>query len=310
MKGDFMSQSPIASAAAFALASLFAIGAGTAQAGHRSRNVTIDDGDNATDCRRINIRFDGLATTARGEEEMSLPDRGQPVRVHAARNGGVRVVGWDRPEYSVKACKAAGGEDAGAADAALKKVALSIGGDEIGVTGPGDDSDWNAFLIIHAPKKASLDLSASNGPVSLRDVGGKLTVKTVNGPVSLAGCTGDVRVDAVNGPVSVAEGAGDMKVSATNGPLTVTLGSNRWDGAGLDARTTNGPLTLKMPDNYDSGVVVEASSHSPIRCKAAPSDTARREGDEFSPRRLQMGSGSTVVHLSTTNGPVSIVTRN
>lgn len=305
-----MSQSRIAAGAALTLASLVLLGTGAAEARGHSRNVSIDDDNDATDCRQIHVRFGGR-TTARAEEEMSIPDRGQLIRVRAAKNGGVRVVGWDRPDYAVKACTAAGGDDSGSADATLKQVALSVRGDEIGVTGPGDeDQDWAAYLIIQAPRKASLDLSASNGPVSLRDVGGRLTVKTVNGPVSLSGCTGDVRVDAVNGPVSISESAGDVKVTATNGPLAVSLASSRWDGAGLEARTTNGPLTLRLPDNYESGVLVEASAHSPLHCSAGPCSSARREGEWGEPRRVEMGSSSTVVHLSTTNGPVSILTGN
>jgi hypothetical protein len=51
---------------------------------------------------------------------------------------------------------------------------------------------------------------------------------------------------------------------------------------------------------------VETSSHSPLSCRAAACDNARREDGNRS-RLIEIGGSDAVVRLSSVNGPVSIV---
>jgi len=58
-------------------------------------------------------------------------------------------------------------------------------------------------------------------------------------------------------------------------------------------------------------IVVESDGHSPFACRAEACDQVRsmKSGDDdndFFPRRVEFGSGPTVVHLSSHNGPVSV----
>jgi len=269
--------------------------------GHHGLNVNIstDDDEPLTRCDQIHASFDGERVPV---SEETLDTRGvRSLTVHSSKNGGVYVIGTDEGTYSVKACKAAAFGD-------TSSIRSSISGGTVSADGP-DRSDWVVYFIVRAPRNASLDLDAHNGPIAVRDVVGTITAHTQNGPLSLKNSSGTIDASAVNGPVSFAGDSGNVKLRVQNGPLSVKLRSGFWGSGSLEASTTNGPLSLKLPENYRSGVVVETDGNGPVSCKAAACRGVRAfrdDGDEDRPRRIELGSGSTAVHLSTTNGPLSI----
>lgn len=269
--------------------------------GHHGLNVNIstDDDEPLTRCDQIRASVDGERVPV---TEESLDARGlRALTVHTGRNGGVYVSGTDDGRYSVKACKASALGDS-------SSIRASLNGQTLSAEGP-DRSDWVVYFIVRAPRNANLDLSANNGPVSVRDVNGTITAHTQNGPLSLKNTTGTVDGSAVNGPVSFVGDSGNVKLRVENGPLSVKLKSDFWGSGSLDASTANGPLSLKLPENYRSGVVVETDGNGPVSCRAAACRGVRAfrdDGDEDRPRRIELGNGSMVVHLSTTNGPLSI----
>ena len=75
---------------------------------------------------------------------------------------------------------------------------------------------------------------------------------------------------------------------------------------GIEAHTQNGPASLRIPSNFRSGVVVESDGHGPVSCRAAACKEARRTWDDEDNRKIELGSGPTVVRMSTVNGPVSV----
>ena len=103
------------------------------------------------------------------------------------------------------------------------------------------------------------------------------------------------------GSVLIIDSAGTMQ-----GILTERDLMTRVLAKGLDADAQNGPLTLRLPDEYASSVRVETSTHSPLSCRAAACEGARRE-DGNRNRLLEIGGSDAVVRLSSVNGPVSIV---
>lgn len=252
------------------------------------------------DCSSNRVSFDGQRADIERQEIPAAGLRGLRVR---NGNGAISVRGGNA--WSIVACKAA--EDA----AALRAIDVRLSGNELSASGPrGDDSDWTVFYYITAPRGADLEVDATNGPVSLRDLSGTTTVRAKNGPLSLRNLSGRVDAQTANGPVSVTGGSGDMKISATNGPLSVKLEGNAWTGT-LEASTQNGPLTVKLPRSYRSGVRVEAHGRGPVSCRAegCGSDSRTRTRSEHwddEPRTYTFGSGPQNVRLSTVNGPVSI----
>lgn len=262
-------------------------------------NISTDDDEPLTRCDQIRASFDGERVPV---TEETLDTRGvRSLTMHMERNGGVYVTGADDGLYSVKACRAAAFTD-------TSSIRTAINGGTVTADGP-DRSDWVVYFIVRAPRNASLDLSAHNGPIAVRDVNGTITAHTQNGPLSLKNTSGSVDASAVNGPVSFVGDSGDVKLRVENGPLSVKLNSDFWGTGSLDASTANGPLSLKLPQNYRSGVVVETDGNGPVSCKALACRGVRAfrdDGEEDRPRRLELGNGAMVVHLSTTNGPLSI----
>jgi hypothetical protein len=276
-----------------------------ARAGHGSHSVSIDEDPAATGCSAMHVRFSGR-TSAHAEETLTLSRAGANGLVFSgSAQGGVTVWGSDSSTFTITACKFGAGDDDAAAGAVLAKVALRQSGGRVTVEGPADE-DWAGFLLVSAPRDADLSVEATNGPVSARELSGTVSVRTANGPVSLTGLSGTLDVDAVNGPITLRQSSGDVRIKAANGPLTVILAGTRWEGKGLQADAENGPLTIKVPDDYASAVRVEASSHSPVSCRAAGCEKAHREEGDSS-RLVEIGGSNAVVRLSTVNGPVSIV---
>lgn len=271
-----------------------------------NRSVSFDDESGlATDCSSMSVRFDDQRVPVIAEDVAVGNVRA--LKVSAARHGGIRVIGASGG-YSVRACKAA----APGVDPASVRVRFD--GNEVTATGP-DDGDWTVFFIVQTPANATLDVSAKNGPVSVRDFSGTLTANTENGPLALRNSSGTIDATAHNGPISISGGSGNVKLSAQNGPISVKLDGSSWDGGNLDASTNNGPVSLKIPRGFRSGVVVESLGHGPVSCRAedcvASRQTAREDDwDRDRPRRIELGSGAQVVHLSSVNGPVSVKDRD
>ena len=268
----------------------------------RNRNVSFNDEDGtATDCSGLNVRFDGTRIPVVTE---SVPI-GNPraLRVRTGSNGGIRVIGGSA--YSVLACKAV------ASELDASNIRVNYDGNEVTASGP-DDEDWIVYFIVRTPRDATLDVSAKNGPIGILDFDGTLTANTHNGPLSLKNSSGTITAAAKNGPISITGGSGNVKLAATNGPVSVRLDGTSWQGGSLDATTENGPVSLKIPRGFHSGVLVESLGNGPVSCRAE--DCARNryiaeDDNNDRPRRIELGSGAQVIHLSSVNGPVSIKDR-
>jgi hypothetical protein len=267
---------------------------------HRSVSISTDDWDEITSCDQISVSFDGERVAMR--EEILPAGNLRSLRGHAAVNGGILVTGWDRPDWSIKVCRASG------PNFNDRDVRPYLRGDELGVDGDDYDNQAVVYFLIRAPRNATLSLDARNGALGIQGISGTLKARTQNGPISLKQVAGTVDAEAQNGPISFAGDSGRIRLEAQNGPIDVKLLGNSWSGS-LDAATQNGPLTLKIPRDYRSGVLVQSDGHGPISCRAEACRQARRtwsDDEDDESRRIELGSGAQNVRLSTTNGPVSV----
>jgi len=301
------------------LSSLFAFSA--AARDRHSRNVSTHGHEPAASCNDLRIEFDGQSAVVETEERTFSRAETPVLRAAGETNGGVQVVGWDQDNYSVTLCKAA----APNADAKriLSEIKLTAEHGELHVVGPPHDDDWTTFLLIRAPKAASLDLHVNNGPLGIYSVDGKITARALNGPITAKNCKGEVKLNAQNGPIT-AEGtsgtvelhtengpitshetSGAVNIRTQNGPIDVELSGQTWSGSGLEAHAENGPLTIRVPRGYQSGVVIESNGHSPFHCGASVCAEGRKTWDDDK-KRVEFGNGPTLVRASTVNGPISV----
>jgi DUF4097 and DUF4098 domain-containing protein YvlB len=231
-------------------------------------------------------------------EEMLPVGNLRSLNIRAPQNGGIYVIGSTSGGYEVKACKAAAFQED------LNQIRARVSGNAIITDGPGA-SDWVVYYLVRAPRGATLDLESQNGPISLREVNGTVTANALNGPISLKESSGTFNLETTNGPISLDGGSGTARLNAQNGPITVRLRGSSWDGS-IEAHTENGPASLRIPSNFRSRVIVESDGHGPVSCRAAACREAGRTWDDEDNRKIELGSGPTVVRMSTVNGPVSV----
>ena len=272
---------------------------------HGGGSTHYSDGP-VSDCSGLNIRLRDETPTIESEERTVSRAEARVLRVHETQNGGVQVQGWDKDVYSVTACKAAVGSG-GEAQRLISQIKLSVQGGEVSVSGPSEHDNWTVFLLIRTPKAAEIELTTHNGPAAFYGVDGKITARATNGPITVKDCSGEADIAAVNGPISFSGTGGKLRLHTENGPISVSLNASSWTGAGLVADAVNGPLTLRVPSGFQSSFVVESNSYTPVSCQATVCSEARKTWDDQH-RRIEYGSGTPVIRLSTHNGPVSVNT--
>jgi DUF4097 and DUF4098 domain-containing protein YvlB len=267
-------------------------------------NMSVNHGDPMASCSDLNISFDRNRRAMVQSEERTISKTAAPtLRIEAESNGGLQVEGWNNNDFSVTLCKAADPE--GDAQNVLSQIHLTFQNGELGVTGPSSHDRWSAHILVKAPKGTSLDLRVKNGPMGLYNVDGNVKARAQNGPITVMGCSGNVDLATQNGPVTLEGNSGKLRVDAQNGPLTISLSGTNWNGSGIEAHANNGPLTLEIPSGYQSGVLVESEGRSPFQCHSSVCSEGRKTWDDDR-KSIEFGSGPTVVHLSTVNGPISV----
>jgi len=289
---------------AYVLLALIVLTSAKAAAHRHSVNISGSRKHPITACSDLRIQFDERDAVMRSEERTLTKSEAAVLQVHPHENGGVQVVGWEKDTYSVTACKAAAGSG-DEAERILSEIILSTENGRVSTKGPADDDDWTVYLLIRAPKTASIEVDTMNGPISFYDVDGKLTARAHNGPISLKNFSGEADIRAVNGPISLEGSSGNVRVHTENGPISVSLTGKTWSGTGLSADAQNGPLTLMVPSGYQSGFVVESRNYAPMSCQASICDSARKTWDDNN-RRIEYGTAPAMIRLSTVNGPVSV----
>lgn len=289
---------------ALSLAGLAGVAVLSAAPAHNrhSRNVSIQGDGPVADCSALHITFDGREAVVQTEDRIITKAEAPTLRVQADANAGLQVEGWEKDVYSVSLCKAAApGADA---EGLLSQIHLSFQNGELSVAGPTDDRATATYLLVRAPRSAALDLEVTNGPLSVYQVAGKVVARAMNGPVSARGCSGELDLSAENGPISSEDNSGRLRLRAQNGPVDVSLRGAGWSGAGLEARAENGPVTLQIPRGYKSGVVVESTGRGPFSCSSVCSEGRKTWDDDH--KRVEFGSGPTMIRLSVGNGPVAV----
>jgi hypothetical protein len=270
-------------------------------------SVSVDDWEDVHDCSAIHVRYNDRSVPVLEE---NVPVSGlRSLKVRSDRNGSIRVIGTTASTYAVKACKASALGNA-------NDIRVNMNGNEVSAGDLDNETRSIVYFLVFAPRGASTDLEATNGPISVDGVDGVITAHAQNGPIAVKDSSGTLDINTQNGPIAFAGNRGNVKLRAMNGPISLKLAGSSWISGNLDASTENGPLSLKVPANYGSGVHVETDGRSPVSChgpacRAASKAYAESDDDNEDygrrwPRRMDLGSGSRAVSLSTHNGPVSV----
>ena len=140
---------------------------------------------------------------------------------------------------------------------------------------------------VRAPKNAVVNVSNTNGQVTLTGLNGKVTAHTTNGQVRGDTLTGQVEARTTNGGVNMdlsSIGKEPVRLHTTNGGVTLTLPESA--KADISASVTNGGISVGDFQNLDVG------------------EKTRRRFE------AKLNGGGTPIELQTTNGGVRIRPRN
>ena len=206
------------------------------------------------------------------------------LTVDAKPNGGIKVESWDRGETRVRAKVHGWAEEESRARDIVGEIEVSVGA-TVRAEGPKlkQDQGWSVSYRIMVPRSTDLDLTSTNGGITIDGVEGKLRFHTTNGGVHLTGVNGDV--------------AG----KTTNGGLHIALDGDGWDGKGLDVQTTNGGVEMSMPAGYSAHL--EAATTNGGFHIGFPVTVQGRIDRKLS---VDIGGGGPTVKVKTTNGGVRI----
>lgn len=210
---------------------------------------------------------------------------GNPLRVDASPNGGIRVRGWDRNEIAIRSRVVAYADTEQEARRLASQVRVETAGGEVRAQGPDREND-SYFVVsyeLNVPQNANL------------------TLKTVNGGISLRDLRGTVTFDAVNGGVRLENVGGEVRGETNNGGLTIDLTGERWDGTGLDVETHNGGIRLNLPPNY-SAELETGTTNGRLNVEI-PITVQGRLGKRL---HTTLGGGGPKIRAVTYNGGVSI----
>src|SRR5688572_4628148 len=268
----------------------------SAASAHDRHGMSVNTHDEVRSCGDVDVDFDSRAA-ARAEE--TLTAAAGTLNVRPPSSGHVHVVGSGAGQYSITVCKAAREQGM------LAQIQASLSGTDLNVSGPDGDDDWTVFVLVQEPRGSTMDLRTHNGGISLNGVNGSFTARAENGPVSVKDAAGKVDAQTQNGPISFKGSGGDLRLVTQNGPIAIDLNGAAWQGRGLDASAQNGPLSVSVPRQYGSGVEVTSAGHSPFSCSADLCSASQRTWDERS-KKIQLGTGTPVVKVSTVNGPVAV----
>jgi hypothetical protein len=244
------------------------------------------DEDWLDDCRRDSWRH----TRAKFCEirETGLKATARTLTVDPGMNGGVAIIGWDRDSIAVTARIQVNARSEDEAEAVARDIRIEAAGASVRAVGPdpvGRHQGWSVSFVVRVPRRTDLSLATENGPLSVRDVAGRMVLSTQNGPLVLVGVGGDVRA------------------RAQNGPLHVKLAGARWEGTGLDAETMNGPADLRIPEGYNARIEF-GTVNGPMNVGFPLTVTlSGRVTDRIS---TTLGTGGALIRVVTTNGPMTV----
>jgi len=213
------------------------------------------------------------------------------VDLDARGNGGVVVRGWDRPDVHVRARVVVYADNDSEARQIASEIKLVTTGGRIRADGPSRDRGgwrdrgWSVSFELEVPHNAELIVGATNGGVSVRDVSGRMDLRTVNGGISLEDVSGEIRGET------------------TNGGVDVRMTGDKWDGPALEVRTVNGGISLSLPSNLSAELdarAVNGGIHVDYPITVSGLISSRRE------LRGTIGSGGPRIRASATNGGITI----
>jgi len=147
------------------------------------------------------------------------------LHVTASEEGGVSIRGWNRPYARLTVCRNAVANTKAHASRVLSSVNVSHAKGEIAAYGPvsNDTQAWWVNMILYVPRRATVDVRASNGGVAIRDMSGSVTAHATSGGISVAQSTGRYKISTNSGGITLDSVSGVIEATSREGAIALRL---------------------------------------------------------------------------------------
>ena len=194
------------------------------------------------DCEHFfTTTFTSFPAEASEQEQRDISMAGvDQIRVIAGSEGGVSVRGWNKPNARLIVCRTAVAETKDQAQQVLDSIDVAHRDGEIATKGPSFDSShaWWANIILYVPRKAALDVQATNGGVALRNLSGRVSARTTSGGVSVASSSGNFKIETESGGITLDRVSGRVEAISHDGAIALKVDDARVPT--IEARTGGG----------------------------------------------------------------------
>jgi DUF4097 and DUF4098 domain-containing protein YvlB len=235
---------------------------------------------------------DGAFTTETRDDSFTVG--GSAVLVVSSENGKIEVVAGSDDEVRVQATLRG-----------VERIDYDVSQDGNTITLEAKvHSGWSignrgADIVITAPASTDVDLTSSNGMVSVEGIEGSGRLATSNGMVSLKDVKGDFEGTTSNGRAELQGVTGEFDVETSNGDISFS--GNFTAGSSNKLVTSNGKVDVELLGT--PSLELDAStSNGDITCEFPI--TATVTGDDQLVGTI--GDGEADLLISSSNGDVTI----
>lgn len=229
--------------------------------------------------------FTSFASQVHEQEQREIDLTGvSQLVVRASAEGGVSIRGWNRPSARLIVCRYAGAETKTQALRALAAISISHARGEIEAFGPPADQSqsWWVNMILYVPRRATVDVHATNGGIAIRNMEGRITAH------------------ATSGGISVAQSSGRYAITTDSGGITL----DRVRGS-IDATSRSGAIALKLEATAVPPIEARTADSGHILCQLKGCDNTAGSW-AANRQQLRIGKGAPEIRLSNASAPITI----
>lgn len=219
------------------------------------------------------------------------------------RNGTINIVGTDDNQIEIKASLVVKGNAQKAIDKIIDKAELSVRkvgkGCEVEVIKFGKrKSKTQVDYVIKVPKSLAVNVSNSNGVISVAELTNGVSIKNSNGTIDVENVVSGAEAKTVNGSINIQNSSGNIKGITINGSVNVIGDGNQMFDINLT--TINGSVKLVVSGDFSANVVA-STLNGRVNLKGIEN---LEVDDKKIEKKFRIGNGKHDYELQSINGDV------
>jgi hypothetical protein len=190
-------------------------------------------------------------------------EEGKLLDVNLDSGGSIKISGWDKNIVSV---------DVISSENNLDYLDFNFNATSSGVEASSENKEYSTTngltFIFKVPARFDLQIKSMGGPVSIKNVNGKINGETMGGGLDLSNLKGNLDLNTMGGPIKLYDSEVEGKVHTMGGPVEITNVKGNVKGT-----TNGGPVIMKnvtSQNGNNSDVITVSSMGGEINVDDAP----------------------------------------